>query len=385
MVSASLGPTLSSPRRHRQLAAVAFLGLAVTFLLKEEQEARTTSTSRLLSTIRLTADKNQRMRRKRRRATVNDMDESLYRSMTSSLNPTDGSRIGFAREATSMLFTHVPKSGGTNVKSYYECVLQPSVMILPNGDPSKREPLYQGTPKESAKTTLVLGKLGQAPYYFGNSHELPKAKAFTMLRHPVERMVSDYYYIQNSDWEAGYDPDLANKMSLVEFGTMEHRNVLTRVLLYNQTLLHGDDNDGRLQLAKELLREYYLVGLTDQMTESLRRFDAYFGIDVEMLKETETKERYATCKDQYWEKNNGDDTEEQQQQQQQQRELKSNSNEHPHLDPSSEEWRAIADANRHDIELYEYAEKLFREQGRFFDNASKEIFIDPETKNVKAE
>ena len=247
MVPASLGLTLSSRQRHRQLAAVAFLGLAVTFLLKEEHEARTTSTSRLLSTIRPTTDNNQRMRRKRRRATVNDMDESLYRSMSSSLNPTDGSsRIGPAREATSMFFTHVPKSGGTNVKSHYECVLQPSVMILPNGDPSKREPLYQGAPKESAKTTLVLGKLGQAPYYFGNSHELPKAKAFTMLRHPVERMVSDCCYIQQADWEDGQDPDLANKLSLVEFGTVEHANVLLRVLLYNQTLTCGDDDDGRL-------------------------------------------------------------------------------------------------------------------------------------------
>ncbi len=81
---------------------------------------------------------------------------------------------------------------------------------------------------------------------------------------------------------------------------------------------------------------------------------------------------YATCKDQYWEKNNGDDAEEDattssrsEEQQQQQRELKFNSNEHPHLDPHGDEWRAIADANRHDIELCEHAEKLFREEGDF--------------------
>ena len=374
MVS-SLGLTLSSRRRHRLLAGVAFFGLAVMFLFTEEHGAMTTSISRLLSTTRPKI--NQRVRKKLIKAIANNLDESVYRFMPSSFNSVSSNNAP-DREASMMLFAHVPKSGGSNVKAYYKCLLQSKEMFPPR----KGEPLLKGTTKESAKTTLVLGKLGQAPYYFGNSHELPKAKAFTMLRHPVERMVSDYYYIQNADWEAGYDPDLANKMSLVEFGTMEHRNVLTRVLLYNQTMTKGDDDDGRLQLAKELLREYYLVGLTDQTTESLRRFDAYFGIDVEMLKEIETKERYATCKNRFWEKNSGDDTEEQQEQEW---ELKSNSNEHPHLDPHGDEWRAIADANRHDIELYEYAEKLFREQGRFFDNASKEIFIDTETKNVKAE
>lgn len=360
-----LGPTLASRRHRRPLAAVVLLGLAVTFLLKDEHEATTTGTSRLLSTTRPTADNNQR--RKRRRATVEDMDQSLYRSISLSLYSTDGSRIGPDREAT-MFFTHFPKSGGTNVKSYYACVLQPSVMILPNGDQSRRKPLYQGTPNESAETTLVLGKLGQAHYHFGPSHQLPKAKAFTMLRHPVDRMVSDYYYIQQADWEPGYDPDLANKMSLVEFGTVEHRNVLMRVLLYNETLTYGEDDDGRLQLAKEFLKEYYLVGLTDQMTESLRRFDAYFGIDVDMMKETDTKERYATCRDQYWEKNN-DDTEERQQQEVSP--VRSNSNVHPKLDPHGDEWRAIADANRHDVELYEHAEKLFTEQGRFFEEKEK--------------
>ena len=97
------------------------------------------------------------------------------------------------------------------------------------------------------------------------------------------------------------------------------------------------------------------------MTESLRRFDAYFGIDVEMTKDTVTKERYATCKDQYWESNKEDE------QQQEVLPVRSNSNAHPKLDPRGDEWKAIADANRHDIELYEYAEELFREQGRFFE------------------
>ena len=319
------------------------------FLFTEEHGAMTTSISRLLS----------------RKATLDDMDESLYRftpsSFTSDRSKTDPKTV--------MFFTHVPKSGGTNVRAYYKCVLGPSEMILPN-DPSKDEPRYLGPPKESAKTTLVMGRPGSTPNYFGDSHELPKAKAFTMFRHPVERMVSDYYYIQKAHWEPGYDPDLANRLSLVEFAE-KHSNFLLGVLLYNHTLAYGDDDDGKLQLAKELLDQYYVVGLTDQMTESLRRFDAYFGIDAAMMKDITTKERYARCKDKFWEKTNDADHAEESQH----RALKSNSNEHRRLDPSGEEWKAIEDANSLDMELFHYAEILFRKQGRFFQEEEKTIAI----------
>ena len=362
MVS-SLGLTLSSRRRHRLLAGVAFFGLAVMFLFTEEHGAMTTSISRLLSTTRPKI--NQRVRKKLIKAIANNLDESVYRFMPSSFNSVSSNNAP-DREASMMLFAHVPKSGGSNVKAYYKCLLQSKEMFPPR----KGEPLLKGTTKESAKTTLVLGRLAQAPNYFGDSHELPKAKAFTMLRHPVERMVSDYYYIQKAHWEPGYDPDLGNKMSLVEFAE-KHSNFLLGVLLYNHTLAYGDDDDGKLQLAKELLDQYYVVGLTDQMTESLRRFDAYFGIDAAMMKDTTTKKRYARCKDKFWEKKNDADHAEESQH----RALKSNSNEHRRLDPSGEEWKAIEDANSLDMELFHYAEILFQKQGRFFQEEEKTIAI----------
>ena len=362
-MASSLGLTLSSRQRHRLLAGVAFFGLAVTFLFEEEDGAMTTSISRLLSTTRPKI--NQRVRKKLIKAIANNLDESVYRFTPSSFTP-DSSNNGPDREASMMLFAHVPKSGGTNVKKYYQCVLQSTEMF----PPQEGEPLFKGTTKESAKTTLVLGRLAHAPNYFGDSHELPKAKAFTMLRHPVERMVSHYYYLQKASWERGYDPDLGNKMSLVEFSA-GHANILLKAFIYNQELAYGDDDDGKLQLAKELLDQYYVVGLTDQMTESLRRFDAFFGIDAAMMKDTTTKERYAKCKDKFWEKkNDGDDAEESQH-----RALKSNSNEHRRLDPSGEEWKAIEDANSLDMELFHYAEILFRKQGRFFQEEEKTIAI----------
>lgn len=83
----------------------------------------------------------------------------------------------------------------------------------------------------------------------------------------------------------------------------------------------------------------------DRMEESVLRFHAYFGWREE--------EALDCAKKQYISKSNGSRVEEQ------------NSHSHPTLDPKGETYASLAKKNRLDIVLYEYAVRLFDEQGKW--------------------
>jgi hypothetical protein len=93
-------------------------------------------------------------------------------------------------------------------------------------------------------------------------------------------------------------------------------------------LLSHDD----LELAKSVLSQKTLIGLTDHMEESLHRFGAYFG--------WEHREEWQSCFPKFSKKS-------------------SNSFEHPKVTPGSSEWEAIVRNNELDMALYQHAVHLF--------------------------
>mmetsp|Transcript_7850 Transcript_7850/g.10388 ORF Transcript_7850/g.10388 Transcript_7850/m.10388 type:complete len:140 (-) Transcript_7850:190-609(-) len=100
-----------------------------------------------------------------------------------------------------------------------------------------------------------------------------------------------------------------------------------------------------LNVAKEMLRRKFLIGLLEEKTESLQRFTSYFGWSL-------TSPEAQNCKNSkfYFEW--------------------AGSNEYPMLDYSNpadqEVLQVIGKQNRFDIELYKYAVKLFEEQQSLF-------------------
>ena len=245
-------------------------------------------------------------------------------------------------------FMHVPKSGGSTVLNYYRCfgVATAGIRRTKDGKTGLKMDLQRFI--EAPVGQLVSGGgLWQAasgiyPEYTGNR----KGRAFAVFRNPVERLVSLYYYLQVATWEKGYNKDLGKKMSLVEFATNDSAtNALYRTLIAGQQIEEGEG----MKLAKTLLKEYFLVGLTDRMTESLNRFDTFLGYATSSMR----NDRYAQCKRKYW-KQGPEDVE-----------YRENKNDHPPLDLGSEDWRLIGEANVKDMELYAYIQELFIEQGDY--------------------
>ncbi|KAL7552594.1 hypothetical protein ACHAWF_016420 [Thalassiosira exigua] len=163
-----------------------------------------------------------------------------------------------------------------------------------------------------------------------------RGRAFALFRHPVERVVSIFHYLQRATWEPTYDPRYAS-WTVDEYANSPEceSNWMVRSLIDKMT---GPLSPDDVLVAKDVLRRKCLVGLLDRMEESVVRFHRYFGFGDE--------EALRCARDRFVGKGSG-----------------SNSHTHPKLDRRSETWAILERKNSLDLRLYEYAQQLFVEQG----------------------
>ena len=176
---------------------------------------------------------------------------------------------------------------------------------------------------------------------------------FAIMRNPVDRAIGMYYYLARATWDPMYNPSLA-KMSIAEYAKSKYieNNWLTRFLVKKP---RGRLNHSDLLLAKKILKFKCLVGLYDEMEASLARFQRYFNWGAvygdQMAKAIQCQKDIITngdkildhpisFKEKEWSsKTDGAVTE------------------------GSFTWNAIAKQNHFDMEVYEYAKRLFKSQG----------------------
>ena len=168
-----------------------------------------------------------------------------------------------------------------------------------------------------------------------------RARLFTMFRHPVHRAVSLFHFIQDTVWRRQETFDkVLSKITLDEYykGGMGESNWMTRFLSNEHT---SEIDEGHLEVAKAIIRRKCLVGLMDEKSDSLARFEAYFGWKLRSEAERECHDKKLNWA---WPlKHRHDDVEE-----------------------GSDLWNLIAEHNKYDVLLYEFAEQLYREQGKMF-------------------
>ena len=100
-------------------------------------------------------------------------------------------------------------------------------------------------------------------------------RMFALFRHPVDRAVSMYYYLARASWDPYYNPSLS-KMTMEQYAKSGHieNNWMTRFLVNKPggTLGRGD-----MLLAKRIIKTKCLVGLYEDIEVSLSRFVRFFG------------------------------------------------------------------------------------------------------------
>jgi len=193
----------------------------------------------------------------------------------------------------------------------------------------------------------------------GYVHEIPKelftsehrGRMFALFRHPIDRLVSIFYYLQTATWEPTYHPDFAD-MTVEDYAKSQffEGNWMVRMIANK---MKGPVTNEDLNIAKEFLRTKCLVGLQSSMNDSLDRFQRYFGWE---LKDTVRNGNVLTgevCRQRFFhpEKAGG---------------LKMNTNKHPKILPGSKEYNELVEKSKLDMELYAYAVELYGEQAEIF-------------------
>jgi hypothetical protein len=106
---------------------------------------------------------------------------------------------------------------------------------------------------------------------FSSEHQ---GRALALFRHPIDRLVSKFYYLQIADWESGYRPHWKN-MTVLQWAQSEKNyaesNYMVQMLSVNEWDVPATEKD--LPVAKQILRDYVIVGLLDEVEESFRRFN----------------------------------------------------------------------------------------------------------------
>eukprot|EP00956_Cyclotella_meneghiniana_P025329 scaffold52663_cov76-Cyclotella_meneghiniana.AAC.3 len=289
-------------------------------------------------------------------------------------------------ETETPIFWHIPKCGGTTAKRFYgdclELTLANRLGASPKfGHDQDTEIIaFQPFPSSTQKlvnvdTTTEQGilrakELGLAESQvadliftsdinFASQHifdRLHKGRVFAFFRHPIDRLVSKFYYLQTATWENTYRPEWKD-LSLLEWATSHNadENHMVKKILGKK--LNDEAGLTDLIAAKEIIRHKFFVGKMDDMEESIKRFNIVMGVDnsaektKQCIKEYFGKDEVAEVSDASTELSEED-----------RRKAADNKNSHSHPKARSPEWDLLAERNSLDMILYSYIQLLFNQQ-----------------------
>mmetsp|Transcript_13963 Transcript_13963/g.39753 ORF Transcript_13963/g.39753 Transcript_13963/m.39753 type:complete len:309 (+) Transcript_13963:114-1040(+) len=247
-------------------------------------------------------------------------------------------KVGDIRKTNEVpVFWHIAKAGGTSMKTYIKEALHFNLFDFSH---CLR---LQGTQESCAlKFHTQLSEGIVSKHALSSMDLLAAAKVltlstnysgrlFTMIRHPVDRVVSLYYHCRVATWETCYHtfkpyPTLTSFVESKEIESNPQTNHLSGI--------RGKGYD--LGAAKQVLQDYVLVGLTEDYAKSANRFKKFFTSPAVPFFYREEDVPHA------------------------------NSHSHPSLHPGEPLWDRIATFVADDIQLYDFAKKLFQEQAHLY-------------------
>lgn len=275
-----------------------------------------------------------------RRKIEADAVTTAFRNLRKVADPHDESDVPF--------FWHIPKASGTTVKEIIsgcyrkvrtEMIKPPSSLEL--FDDKKVLNLDLSTPgacraardmnaADQGVADVFISQLGrQGAAVFSEYH---MGRAFTVMRHPVKLAASLFYYRRIATWEPTYRPDF-NDITLEQYVEEDayYDNWMVRMITNAKM---GGLNDGHLDLAMSIIREKFVVGISDHMDQTFRHLELYFG----------WRESTEGCVDFHLHK------------------APSNKNKYDMPVEGGVVWSLIAEKNKYDMALYNFALDTFSDQ-----------------------
>ncbi len=184
-----------------------------------------------------------------------------------------------------LIFLHLPKTAGTTLRHIIDRQYQPEEILSIDGvDVQRVIDELESLPPDGKRKIRCLK--GHAP--FGLHRWLPQPAAYvTLIRNPLERIVSEYYYVRRTPQYPFHEELIARELSLLDYVRIDiesgKANLQTRWIaglmdihdaLPPYDFLPGD----ALSVARRNLETHFaVVGLTDQFDEALLLMRRVFG------------------------------------------------------------------------------------------------------------
>jgi hypothetical protein len=174
---------------------------------------------------------------------------------------------------TTVIFQHIPKAAGTTLNAILTRYYSPDETYSLVGSAGFREAEFAQLPIEDrARFRLIKGHL-----YFGIHRYLPSPFTYiTILRHPVDRVLSHFHYVKRSPQHYLYGHVTSKQMTLEEYVSsgisLELNNGQVRCLVGpdHQNVGYGECSRAMLEQAqRHLLTNYSVVGIANRFDEAL--------------------------------------------------------------------------------------------------------------------
>ncbi|MGB7925626.1 MAG: sulfotransferase family 2 domain-containing protein [Pyrinomonadaceae bacterium] len=209
------------------------------------------------------------------------------------MNKHDSESAGAQERA--LLFLHIPKAAGTTLHSVLERQYAPgATFTIPGADSPEGIKEFIGlAPERREQIRLVKGHM---PYGLHKYLSVP-ATYITMLRDPVDRVISHYYFVLETPAHYLHREVTSRRMTLSDFVVSglstevinDQTRLISGVERVNTRLLDGEERRTlraspepvtaeALEIAKTNLREHFsAVGLFKSFDESLLLFKKVLG------------------------------------------------------------------------------------------------------------
>lgn len=178
-----------------------------------------------------------------------------------------------------IIFLHIPKTAGSTVQGLLRRYYRRNTLYVIDGVTRTEDSLIALSDEKKRGVRMIAGHI---PY--GLHQHLPQpATYFTLLREPVDLVLSYYHYLKGAVTHPYHKLVNAPDMTLNKFLHMRIdnnvANVQTRLLagkVYNEQYEECTEED--LRLAKEHMNESFaVVGLTEAFDETLLLLQRAFG------------------------------------------------------------------------------------------------------------
>jgi hypothetical protein len=199
-----------------------------------------------------------------------------------------------------IIFLHIPKAAGSAIKRIFESQYEDSECIYIEGH----------RPKESLENYLNSGIIKTPKLLFGHfdygvlNNINVDAKYITMIRNPIDRVISHYYYAKNHSAHYLHKEIVDNKLSLKEYVesglTTELNNGPVRMLIgaggyhkndySNINIPYGKSESWMLEQAVKNIKDYFLfVGIQEEFEKSVFLIKKVLGWKNHIIFRTENK------------------------------------------------------------------------------------------------